>query len=143
MESAGLATAHGCSDGSVVLTSEQIDLLVEALLSANQPRKGRRLWLVKMLGRAPCGQEAARATPTAARPAQAAGSAYSQINTSPDPGTDVAAGDEQAEVDGGESKSEAEEQRRREQSLLRRIGLVGCGEIGTYSQRQPREGGSA
>ena len=141
MESAGLATAHGCSDGSVVLTSEQIDMLVEALLSSNQPRKGRRLWLVKMLGRAPCGQEAARATPTAARPVQAVGSAYSQTDTGPDPGTDVAAGDEQVEVDAGEGKSEAEEQRRREQSLLRRIGLVGCGEIGTSSQHQPREGG--
>lgn len=38
-------------DGKVTLTREQVDMLVEALSAQKQMRKGRRMWLVNMLGR--------------------------------------------------------------------------------------------
>ena len=111
----------GLDPGGVILSGAQVDMLVQALLSDSQPRKGRRAWLVKMLGRSPDGG----------------------LQRQPEGRTaveDGAASGASAEEGAGRGAArtlddsllrdarELEKLRERELHVLRGVGLVGCGE---------------
>ena len=163
-----MGTGQVLEDGGVVLTREQVDLLIEALLSNGQLRKGRRAWLVNMLGRKPDGssakpeaQQATRQTHDSTDTKQGQTAAHHSSSRSPDDekkpaqvescNTSVTLAGQGGEEKGAFSpggkadtllqcftdellageRNEKERQRRREreQSILRSVGLVGCGEI--------------
>lgn len=123
----------------IFLTCKQVDMLVEALLSSNQLRKGRRAWLVKMLGRCPedsvkkpiaqCDEN--RRSPETLEAKEDDGlKETGKHNTL-----------QNASENGGsillQDTLEKNRMRERELLVLNRVGLVGCGEIaqvGTKSE---------
>ena len=134
----GISPGEG--DRGTVLTGEQVDMLVETLLSNSQARKGRRAWLIKMLGRSPKDGEV---------PSRLAECRDSQAGIARDSGGESeslqaveAEGDDGLQEMGRDIDSsmlqdalEQEKIREREMIVLRRIGLVGCGEIAQVSTK--------
>jgi hypothetical protein len=109
--------------GGVHLSGAQVDLLVQALLSDSQPRKGRRAFLVKMLGRSPDGGLQRQPEGSTAKAAEAGAAG----GVSVEEGADRGAG---RTLDGSllQDAREQEKLRERELRVLRGVGLVGCGE---------------